>query len=444
MSLLGFSGLAAYLSKNDASRQVARYLTTMHHRAPAGYYVWSNKTRSRLLHDSLELPDAPLIIAGCLRQATTIEEFFIHGLLYMSKALPRIENSANTVLSTISESLGDCDGSYALIAPCGDGLVLARDHMGQKPLYFERRSDGLGVASNIDALSEPSSTFPVQPGYIYYADLNGEKRIEIIQPKPRFAVPTSMNEAATNTLMLLSESLEHRAVSGSRIAVASSGGVDSALIAFLLSKRCKVKIFSVFAEGSRDSIETEKFVEALNVDHTTISVSEDDAKRILSSVSKLIGGGSPMDLGIGMAIHLAARAASEEAFESLFLGQLADELFGGYSRYLQVLKNKGEASVTEIMQDDVRYAHKSNFERDEKAASPFLDLALPYAYLPLVQYALRISLKHKMDPESGERKIVLRKAAAEAGLPEEIWSKPKKAVQYSSGLQRIVEKILPR
>ncbi|MBI2184779.1 MAG: asparagine synthetase B [Thaumarchaeota archaeon] len=440
---MGFSGLAAYLSEGYASNRLSRYLVAMRHRAPAGYRVWSNNSVLRLPQGDTRLPEAPMILAGFLRRSLEKHDApLVHGVMYNAQPFPSTDKSPDKALRTMSEYLADCDGSYALIAPCGEGLIFARDPMGQKPLCFERSAKGLGLASDSYALSEQGSAVSVEPGKVYYMDLNRDQRIQIPPPKPSFPVPASLQEAAVNTLTLLSESLDHRAISGSKVAVASSGGIDSALIAHLLSKRCNVTVFSVSAEGSKDAVEAKRFVKALDAEHKEISVSAEAVTEIIPSVSKLIGGGSPMDLGIGTAIHLAAKAACEDGFEVLFLGQLADELFGGYSRYLHVLKSRGEAAVTQTMHSDVHYAYRSNFERDERAASPFLDLVLPYAYLPLVQYALNIPLTYKLDSKSGERKIVLKRAAAEAGVPEEIWSKPKKAVQYSSGLQKIVEKFL--
>jgi asparagine synthase (glutamine-hydrolysing) len=87
---------------------------------------------------------------------------------------------------------------------------------------------------------------------------------------------------------------------------------------------------------------------------------------------------------------------------------------------------------------DIAGAYSANIERDETAASPYTDLRLPYASLELVEYALSLHPRLKINPESDDRKIVLRKAALQAGVPKELALKPKKALQFSSNLQKMV------
>jgi asparagine synthase (glutamine-hydrolysing) len=116
-------------------------------------------------------------------------------------------------------------------------------------------------------------------------------------------------------------------------------------------------------------------------------------------------------------------------------------MFGGYFRYLQVLSKKGEVECSRVMQTEICNAHINGFERDSNATSLFLDLVFPYAYYPLVDYTNLIPMAYKMNKDNGERKIVLKLAATEAGLPDEICSKPKKAIQYSSGIHKIISKL---
>jgi len=40
----------------------------------------------------------------------------------------------------------------------------------------------------------------------------------------------------------------------------------------------------------------------------------------------------------------------------------------------------------------------------------------------------------------GDRKVILRSVAKELGLVEEIYLHPKKAMQYSSGIQKLLSK----
>ncbi|MEM3624204.1 MAG: asparagine synthase-related protein, partial [Nitrososphaerales archaeon] len=101
-------------------------------------------------------------------------------------------------------------------------------------------------------------------------------------------------------------------------------------------------------------------------------------------------------------------------------------------------KDMGEEFAEDMMLKDIIEAHKNNFERDEKASSPYTEIRLPYANIDLVKYALSLPLSLKIDPLNDQRKLVLREAAIKAGLPKDIVLKRKKAFQYSSGLQKLL------
>jgi len=91
--------------------------------------------------------------------------------------------------------------------------------------------------------------------------------------------------------------------------------------------------------------------------------------------------------------------------------------------------------------DDVANAHVGNFERDDKTTAPFVRTIVPYAYVPLVKFSLRMPLESKIDSENGQRKKCLREAAIVAGVPQELAFQDKKAMQYGSGVQKLVSKL---
>jgi asparagine synthase (glutamine-hydrolysing) len=88
-------------------------------------------------------------------------------------------------------------------------------------------------------------------------------------------------------------------------------------------------------------------------------------------------------------------------------------------------------------------AATNDFEPGDKlAVSHGLELQSPFAYLPLVDYALSIpiSLKLRLIGDGVVRKYILRRLAASWKLPESVVNRPKKAVQYSTGVQKILLK----
>jgi asparagine synthase (glutamine-hydrolysing) len=74
-----------------------------------------------------------------------------------------------------------------------------------------------------------------------------------------------------------------------------------------------------------------------------------------------------------------------------------------------------------------------------------VELRLPFTNLQVVNFALTLPLKLKiLSPTDRLGKRVLRKVAEDFGLPEFIINRAKKAVQYSSGVDKALRKLAKR
>jgi asparagine synthase (glutamine-hydrolysing) len=60
---------------------------------------------------------------------------------------------------------------------------------------------------------------------------------------------------------------------------------------------------------------------------------------------------------------------------------------------------------------------------------------MPFASFDVAEFAVSLPIECKMEPKQETlRKLVLRKVALNVGLPSLVVDKPKKAVQYSTGV----------
>jgi asparagine synthase (glutamine-hydrolysing) len=127
----------------------------------------------------------------------------------------------------------------------------------------------------------------------------------------------------------------------------------------------------------------------------------------------------------------------------MLAGQGADELFGGYERYVNLYLLAGKDKAEEAIRKDMLRMHETNFERDFKVSNyNDIELRLPLASFPVASFALNLPLALKIEPNDKTlRKLILRKAAERLGLPQKIVCKPKKAVQYSTGVSEALKKI---
>jgi asparagine synthase (glutamine-hydrolysing) len=169
---------------------------------------------------------------------------------------------------------------------------------------------------------------------------------------------------------------------------------------------------------------------------------EEDVEKVVSKVVRLIEEPDPVKAAIGIPFYWVAEKTAEAGFKVLLAGQGADELFGGYKRYVNDYLQLGSEKVRRAMFEDVKRLHESNIERDEKICSYHdVDLRLPFASCQIAEFATSLPIELKIEKqENSLRKLVLRKVAENIGLPRSVTVKPKKAIQYATGINDALKK----
>lgn len=225
-----------------------------------------------------------------------------------------------------------------------------------------------------------------------------------------------------------------RAVGGEeRVAIAFSGGLDSSVVAKCASAEAQVVACTAHADGSGDSVRARRAADALGVDLVTTRLTPEAVARELSGMS-LPFEATLMDRSLWCLYSVVSQAARDEGARVILLGQLADELFGGYAKYSSAMAVGGTDAARALMDSDLKgYASRGRV-RDVNACSRWIDPRFPYE--ELAGHAATIPMAYKL--KDGMRKAVLRRAALKLGVPEEIAGEPKKAAQYSSGVQKLV------
>jgi len=154
---------------------------------------------------------------------------------------------------------------------------------------------------------------------------------------------------------------------------------------------------------------------------------------------------NPMKIGVAAPLYFAARQAVEDGHTTIFSGNGSDELFGGYHKYMVQWLKEGEA-VRGSMYRDVVEAWRNNYDRDAKVCKDLgARLVLPFADARIIEFGLGVPTEYKLPSSMGEpRKTILRKLAKKLGLPEEVSGRPKKAAQYSTGVQKALVGVAKR
>jgi asparagine synthase (glutamine-hydrolysing) len=322
----------------------------------------------------------------------------------------------------------DGDGEYSMLSQTEGGLEASRDFSGTRPLYVG--SSKRWVAS--DHRFFPGETAELLPRGATLSMPSGELRVE--RPERRRFEGT-FDEAATRLATLVRDSVKVRVAGKRSVAVAFSGGLDSSIIAHCAAAQSKVLACSVAAEGSTDSRVAREMAGILGIEFASVRADGKMVERELRGLD-LPFEPSAMDRSLWCIYSMTSKLAAESGAEVVMLGQLADELFGGYAKYEAVLRRDGEAEASRMMSEDVAQCGERGFVRDEGACKRWCEPRFPFAGRELAMFGEVLPVSFKI--RDGVRKAVLREAALILGVPEEIARRPKKAAQYSSGVLRLL------
>ena len=342
------------------------------------------------------------------------------------------------LLKAVQATIRLIDGDYAFAVYDGENLAIARDPLGVKPLFYSQNKDIKGFASTRQSLKEVGLTDidTLKPEHILY-------NWEDISPSQAIYEKIFDGDVAKIDKMLRLSVIKR--VEGLReLGVIFSGGLDSSYLALLLKEiseniPLKVKLYAVGAEGSQDveaAIYASKF---LNMDLEICEVTEELVREALPQVVKAIGDDNLMKVGVGLTTYFATKMVADDGIKVAFSGQGADELFGGYKRYL---KSFVDGTLNYDLRVDMSNMYHVNLERDDACSMlNGVELRLPFLDKTLVELVLNIPDNKKIvSMHDDMRKSILRKLAFEEGLDYEIAYRPKKAAQYGTGIDKILRK----
>jgi asparagine synthase (glutamine-hydrolysing) len=318
------------------------------------------------------------------------------------------------------------EGFFALVAFRAGHILLSRDVIGGKPLYY---SFNLTFSSFKSYFDEPP--LELMPGEILKLGYDGN----IISRKIYNFDDIFPKDIGKDFEQLLKE-IERSLTSfnPSFSCLAFSGGVDSSLLASLYD----VPLLSVTA-SQQEKEWVKRAAKMLGRKVDVFVFNEEDVKEALPYIISAIETCSAMQVSIAIPVYFTLKFAKELGYNSVVFGQGADELFGGYKRYEMM----DAVKLEEELEKDVRNLGKSNLVRDTKLAySLEMKILTPYLQWDVVRAAMNIPAKLKVKGVGGLkiRKFALRLLATKY-IPKELAYRDKKAVQYSTKASSILMKM---
>ncbi len=363
---------------------------------------------------------------------------FIHR--YLTRGRP-VRSVARTLLEE--------PGAFAVAFSRSKELHAFRDLNGMKPLYYAEDNRLIGFGSERKALWKIglNKAQRVAPGHLYSVKrgrLTHSRLAHFPHPRER---RMNMRQASSRLSRLLERSMRRLTEGIDKLAIAFSGGLDSALTASL-AKRTHPGLEAVSAglPGSPELSTVEKWAQQLNLPITVETFEPETLEAYLRRVIWLIEEPNLMKVSVAVPLHWAAMVAAQRGFRVMLCGQGSDELYGGYYKYARILDNKGRRKLTTELYRSVVNSAQVNYERDDQATAPFgIELRTPFADLDVIKFSMTIPSELKVKAGNDlMRKWVLRNVAKEAGLPDEIVWRRKKAIQHGTGVENAIRKLAKR
>jgi asparagine synthase (glutamine-hydrolysing) len=216
------------------------------------------------------------------------------------------------------------------------------------------------------------------------------------------------------------------------VGVLFSGGLDSSFLAAFLSTRWSVTLETIGVPGSPDFLAAQEGAQLLGLPWVFHEVGLEDLRRVRLRFRAELAGLREPRRGVAIAFALAVEEAGSPI---LVCGQGADELFFGYAHYrgqsAEVRRRRRAEDLNRLEGGDWPLAQHLAAACGRTVVAPFLDPQL---------VALVLQLPSEFAEEGVENKQLLRGWARWRGLPPTLANRPKRALQYGSGVSKLLER----
>jgi asparagine synthase (glutamine-hydrolysing) len=348
------------------------------------------------------------------------------------------------------------DGVFALsiVDLSRNRVIVGRDPYGVRPLYqgliydADKKLVARMFASELKALNHICSDIhPVTPGSYYAYDLTTLRIVDhAIYHKPHWIVNPSYSPAHPNGLdnacgalrFALEEAVRKRLMTERPVAALLSGGIDSSLIASLVSRQLRelgkppLKTFSIGMPGSTDLAYARQVAKWIGSEHTEVVMTP---AQFFAAIPKVIYDIETYDTtsvraSVGnwlVSKEIKARCDAKVVFN----GDGSDEIFGSYLYFYNAPTDRDFEEETERLLRDI---HSFDVLRSDRCISSHgLEPRTPFLDKQFVAVAKQIATCWRR-PSSGRcEKWILRRAFDDGvTLPREVLWRRKEA--FSDGV----------
>jgi asparagine synthase (glutamine-hydrolysing) len=337
------------------------------------------------------------------------------------------------------------EGSYTCAIVDAREVILARDPVGARPLFYGSEHGRLCFSSEMKGLID-HIRFDVNelpPGHIY-SPSQGLRPFEPFVPD--VPEPGTMNAAALTLRQLLTEAVQKRmpGVKG----VSLSGGLDSSITAAIAKEyNPDIHLFTVTIDSApgpdlESAVVMAEFL-GLKRNHHIYRITDRDVSDAIPGAVWHLESFDEDCISGTISNYYASRMAKKYT-DAVLVGEGADELFGGYRMVLKNPSVTGDAHREQLAQKLLDIAYNTALRRLDRAwmangvvyRTPFLDARV-------IAFAKKIPMAWKIHGEQQTEKFILREAFRDM-LPERIANREKLRFAMGVGTDDVMDAVVSR
>ena len=480
-------------------------LISMMHRGTDGNTIFSFKNGMKLSHNRLSIQDLSEtanqpMISECGRYylafngelwKSTFDKF---DKELRSKYKFKTQKSDSELLlyflvdnhRNLKDRMNELEGmfSFAFYDKDKDHLILGRDFMGRLPLYYHYNGQGIVFSSEIKGITQSISDiqyYNIDKGSKFNASYKEKEIIKIVEPgtfitynsvgvlreytwfdfKPKFDInnqnsyyPRTDEEFlqydsidlgeeyyTTEFKKLLCEAVEDEMVADVPICTILSGGIDSTIITYILSRinpNIEAFVVNVWPAKKTNKIVKDDLYYArlaakeFGIKLHEINVDKKDIEEMLPEAIWASETHKWTQVSPAVAQLFLAWKIRKKGYKVVFGGEGADEIFASYGdvkRFCWHIPKEYHQKRVNLLNN----LHKTNLIRTNKAMmyGGEVELRTPFLNKKLIDFGLKIPTKYR-DDNGGTGQImkyILRKAFDGDIKNKELLWRPKKTFQ---------------